>query len=130
MIAASAFIAENAVIAGDVVIGAESSIWYGCTLRGDVNVIRIGARSNIQDHSMIHVSSFGHATIIGDDVTVGHMALLHACTLEDGSFVGMKACLMDGSAKPKKLESAAFLLTTATCHTVSLRKDQQRCAFM
>ncbi|PJB70561.1 MAG: gamma carbonic anhydrase family protein [Alphaproteobacteria bacterium CG_4_9_14_3_um_filter_47_13] len=112
VIAASAFIAENAVIAGDVVIGAESSIWYGCTLRGDVNVIRIGARSNIQDHSMIHVSSFGHATIIGDDVTVGHMALLHACTLEDGSFVGMKACLMDGALVERGAMVAAGALVT------------------
>jgi len=92
----TAFIAETAVVIGDVVIGAGSGIWYGCTVRGDVNEIRIGARTNIQDGTVIHVASGGQGTYIGDDITVGHMALLHACTLEDGCFVGMKACLMDG----------------------------------
>ncbi|MCB9991345.1 MAG: gamma carbonic anhydrase family protein [Rhodospirillales bacterium] len=118
-IAGDAFIAANAVIIGDVKIGTQSSIWYGCTLRGDVNRIRIGARSNIQDHSMIHVSSFGHATIIGDDVTVGHMALLHACTLEDGSFVGMKACIMDGAVVEKGAMVAAGALVPPGKRVVS-----------
>jgi carbonic anhydrase/acetyltransferase-like protein (isoleucine patch superfamily) len=100
-IAADAFIAETAVVIGDVEIGAGSSIWYGCVLRGDSNSIRIGARTNIQDGTIIHVNheregAAGTKTTIGSDVTVGHMALLHACTLEDGSFVGMKACVMDG----------------------------------
>lgn len=106
----SAFLAGTCVITGDVEIGAESSVWFGCTLRGDVNYIRIGKRTNIQDHSMIHVSSFGHATIIGDDVTVGHMALLHACTIEDGAFVGMKACVMDGAVIEKGAMVAAGAL--------------------
>lgn len=96
-----AFIAPNAVIIGDVEIGAHSSIWYGCILRGDVNFIRIGAGTNIQDGTVIHVASpylySGCPTIIGDDVTVGHMALIHAATLQDGAFVGMKACVMDGA---------------------------------
>lgn len=104
-----AFVAPNAVLVGDVEIGVESSIWFGCTLRGDVNRIRIGKRTNIQDHSMIHVSSFGHPTLIGDDVTVGHMALLHACTIEDGGFVGMKACVMDGAV----VESGAMVAAGA-----------------
>jgi len=100
-IAADAFIAETAVIIGDVEIGAGSSIWYGCVLRGDSNSIKIGARTNIQDGTVIHVNheregATGTRTVIGSDITVGHMALLHACTLEDGSFVGMKACVMDG----------------------------------
>lgn len=93
----SAFVAANAAIVGDVTIGAESGIWFNCTLRGDVNKIIIGARSNIQDGTVIHESSFGLPCVIGDDVTVGHMALLHACTVGDGAFIGMKACVMDGA---------------------------------
>jgi len=91
------FIAHNAVIAGDVVIGAESSIWFNCTVRGDVNNIIIGKRTNIQDGTVIHVSSTGQGTYIGDDVTVGHMALLHACTIENEAFIGMQACVMDNA---------------------------------
>jgi len=104
-LAPDAFIAETAVLLGDVVIGAGSSIWYGSVLRADGNLLRIGARTNIQDGTVIHVNhqedggrgAHGFSTIIGDDVTVGHMAMLHACTLEDGAFVGMKACVMDGA---------------------------------
>jgi gamma-carbonic anhydrase len=92
----SAFVADGATVIGDVEIGPESSIWYGCVVRGDVNEIRIGARSNVQDGSVIHCTAGGLGTYIGDDVTVGHLAMLHACRLEDGSFVGMKACLLDG----------------------------------
>jgi len=108
----AAYVADNAVITGDVVIGAESGIWFGCTLRGDVNNIKIGARTNIQDHSMIHVSSFGHNTEIGDDVTVGHMALLHACKIGHGAFVGMKACIMDGAVVEERAMVAAGSLVT------------------
>jgi carbonic anhydrase/acetyltransferase-like protein (isoleucine patch superfamily) len=100
-IAPDAFIAETAVIIGDVEIGPGASIWYGCVLRGDASSIRIGARTNIQDGTVIHVNSPREGatatnTVVGDDVTVGHMALIHACTLEDKSFVGMKSCVMDG----------------------------------
>ncbi|WP_374652827.1 gamma carbonic anhydrase family protein [Dongia sp.] len=100
-IAPDAFVATTAVIVGAVEIGAEASIWFGCVLRGDSNSIRIGARTNIQDGTVIHVNheregAVGTKTTIGADVTVGHMALLHACTVEDGAFIGMKACLMDG----------------------------------
>ncbi|WP_374313457.1 gamma carbonic anhydrase family protein [Dongia sp.] len=100
-IAGDAFIASTAVVIGAVEIGAEASIWFGCVLRGDSNSIRIGARTNIQDGTVIHVNheregAAGTKTTIGADVTVGHMALLHACTVEDGAFIGMKACLMDG----------------------------------
>lgn len=108
----SAYIADNAVITGDVVIGEDSNIWFGCTLRGDVNNIRIGARTNIQDHTMIHVSSFGHNTEIGDDVTVGHMALLHACKVGNGAFIGMKACIMDGAVVEDRAMVAAGALVT------------------
>lgn len=95
-IAGDAFIADGSAIIGDVKIGAESSIWFGAILRGDVNYIRIGARTNIQDGTIIHVTTHGNPTLIGDEVTVGHGAVLHACTLEDRSFIGMRACLLDG----------------------------------
>src|SRR5580704_13346702 len=87
----SAFVAPGAVVIGDVEIGPESSVWFGCVLRGDVNVIRVGARSNLQDGTVVHVASKGQGTFIGNDVTIGHGVLLHACTLADSSFVGMKA---------------------------------------
>ena len=107
----SAFIAENAVVTGDVMIGAESSIWYGCVLRGDVNQIRIGKGVNIQDLSMVHVSR-KFACIIEDNVSIGHMAIIHACTLEEGSFVGMQACVMDGCVVEKGAFVAAGSLVT------------------
>lgn len=108
-IAPDAFIAEDAVIIGDVVIGARSNIWFGCVLRGDVHVIRIGSDTNIQDGAVIHVSRNGAGTHVGNGVTVGHMALLHDCRINDGAFVGMKSCAMDGSA----IESGAMLAAGA-----------------
>ena len=97
----TAFIAETAVIIGDVEIGAQSSVWYNCVVRGDVNHIRIGARSNVQDLTMLHVTHRKHEAdpgaplIIGDDVTIGHSVTLHGCTLENGCFIGMQAMVMD-----------------------------------
>ncbi len=91
----TAFIADNAVIIGDVHIGAESNIWFGCILRGDVHEIRIGRRTNIQDGSVIHTTRNVSGTYIGDEVTVGHMSLLHACTVETNAFVGMGAIVLD-----------------------------------
>lgn len=91
----SAFIAENAVIIGDVEIGANVGIWYGCVVRADVNSIKIGEGTNIQDGTIIHVNRKDGPTIIGKGITVGHMALLHACTLYDHSFVGMGAKVID-----------------------------------
>ncbi len=105
----SAFVAPGAVVIGDVVIGAESSVWPGCVLRGDVNVLRIGARTNIQDGTVIHVAVEGHGTHIGDDVTVGHMVLLHDCVVQSGAFVGMKSGVMDGAV----IESGAMLAAGA-----------------
>eukprot|EP00003_Mantamonas_plastica_P012476 TRINITY_DN22388_c0_g1_i1.p1 TRINITY_DN22388_c0_g1~~TRINITY_DN22388_c0_g1_i1.p1 ORF type:complete len:185 (+),score=26.48 TRINITY_DN22388_c0_g1_i1:127-681(+) len=92
----TAFIAPNATIIGDVEIGAETGIWFGCVIRGDVHEIRIGSRTNIQDLTMVHVAKGKFGTYIGDDVTIGHAAIIHACTLEDRSFVGMGATVMDG----------------------------------
>ncbi len=111
-IAADAFIAPDAVIIGDAVIGALSSVWFGCAVRADDNFIRIGARTNIQDGTVIHVESTALPTIIGDDVTVGHMALIHACTLEDGCFVGMAATVMDGAVVESGAMVAAGALVT------------------
>ena len=108
----TAFIAETAVITGDVEIGEDTGIWFGCVVRGDVNVIRIGKRTNIQDGTIIHVARMGQGTYIGDDITVGHMAVLHACTLEDGCFIGMKACVMDGSTVESQAMVAAGALVT------------------
>ncbi len=90
------FIAPNAVIIGDVEIGDDSSIWFGVTIRGDVYPIRIGARTNVQDGSVIHVTGEKAATTIGDDVTVGHMVLLHGCTVESRVLVGMGSVVLDG----------------------------------
>lgn len=94
-----AFVATGAVLVGQVEIGAQSSIWYNCVLRGDVNRIVVGKRTNIQDGSVIHVDAEiagGHATIIGDDVLIGHMVMLHGATLHDRAFVGLGAIVMEG----------------------------------
>ena len=99
----SAHVDEAATIIGDVTIGAHSSVWPTCVLRGDVHSIRVGARTNIQDGTIVHVthdgefSPGGFATHIGDDVTVGHRAIVHACMVEDRVLVGMGAIIMDGA---------------------------------
>ena len=95
-IGARVFLAPGAAVIGDVEIGDDSSVWFGCVIRADVNVVRIGERTNIQDGAVVHVAKEGQGTFIGSDITIGHMALLHACTLEDGCFVGMRATIMDG----------------------------------
>lgn len=97
----SAFIAPGCKIIGDVEIGEDASIWYNCVIRGDVNHICIGARTNVQDGTVIHCDSDkdgsgGFPTIIGNDVLIGHMAMLHGCTLLDRAFVGLGAIVMDG----------------------------------
>jgi carbonic anhydrase/acetyltransferase-like protein (isoleucine patch superfamily) len=93
----SAFIAEGAVVLGDVEVGEGSSIWFGCVVRGDVNYIRIGARTNVQDLSVLHVTSKTHPTVVGDEVTVGHRVVLHGCTIKDRCLVGIGAVVMDGA---------------------------------
>lgn len=111
-IAPDVFVAGNASVVGDVTIGAGSSIWYAVTLRGDVNVIRVGQRTNIQDGTTVHCNHDGHGTHIGDDVTIGHMALLHDCTLESRAFVGMRAVVMDGAVVESDAMVAAGALVT------------------
>ncbi|KAH7520011.1 hypothetical protein FEM48_Zijuj08G0098400 [Ziziphus jujuba var. spinosa] len=109
------FVAPSASIIGDVQVGRGSSIWYGCVLRGDVNSINIGAGTNIQDNSLVHVAKSNLSgkvlpTIIGDNVTVGHSAILHGCTVEDEAFVGMGATLLDGVYVEKHAMVAAGAL--------------------
>jgi carbonic anhydrase/acetyltransferase-like protein (isoleucine patch superfamily) len=89
------FIAPGASVIGDVHISDDSSVWFGTVIRGDVFHIRIGARTNVQDNSVIHVTTGEHAAIIGSDVTIGHRALLHGCTVDDGALIGMGAIVMD-----------------------------------
>ncbi|MGB1867063.1 MAG: gamma carbonic anhydrase family protein [Candidatus Puniceispirillaceae bacterium] len=107
-----AFIAPTAAVIGAVRIGADSSIWYQVTVRGDNNYITIGTGSNIQDNSCIHISSREFPTVIGNYVSVGHSALVHACRLEDHSFVGMGAIVMDGAViEPTGMLAAGAMLT-------------------
>jgi len=94
---ATAFVDDSAQVIGDVEIGEESSIWMTVVIRGDVNRIRIGRRTNIQDGSIVHVMRDTHPTTLGDDVTVGHMALLHGCAIEDRCLIGMGAILLNGA---------------------------------
>ena len=102
-IAGSAFVDDSAVVTGNVVVGADSSVWPVCSVRGDIHSIRIGERTNIQDGSILHVthdSEFapgGNALSIGSDVTVGHSAVVHACTIEDLCLIGMGSVLLDGA---------------------------------
>jgi carbonic anhydrase/acetyltransferase-like protein (isoleucine patch superfamily) len=84
-------------VIGDVEIGEGASVWYGCVLRGDTNTIRIGPRSNIQDGTIVHVNAGRQSTVVGAEVTVGHAAIVHACTLMDRAFVGMGATVLDGA---------------------------------
>lgn len=95
-IADSAFIEDTAVIVGDVVIEAESSVWFHSVVRGDVNSIRIGRRTNVQDLSLLHVTHNTYPLILGDDVTIGHHVVLHGCAIQNRVLVGMGAVLMDG----------------------------------
>jgi carbonic anhydrase/acetyltransferase-like protein (isoleucine patch superfamily) len=93
----SAYIDESAQVIGDVAVGAESSVWMHVVVRGDVNVIRIGDRTNIQDGTVVHVQRETHPTSIGDDVTIGHRAVVHGCTIHDRVLVGMGAIVMNGA---------------------------------
>jgi carbonic anhydrase/acetyltransferase-like protein (isoleucine patch superfamily) len=93
----TAFVDESAQVIGDVEIGAESGIWMHAVVRGDVHRIRIGARTNIQDGAVVHVMHETHAAVIGDEVTVGHGAIVHGCTVEDRVLVGMGAILLNGA---------------------------------
>ena len=108
-IAADAFVAPGATLVGDIEIGAGSSIWYGCVLRADFRLVRVGRGSNLQDGTVVHIDSARRGTNIGDDVLIGHQCLIHACDIEDGAFIGMKACVMDDAV----VESGAMVAAGA-----------------
>ncbi len=115
----SVFIAHSADIIGDVSIGENSSVWFGCVIRGDVNYIKIGKNTNIQDLSMIHVTHYtkddksdGHPTYIGDNVTIGHKVMLHGCTIGDATLIGMNSTILDGAVIGKEsIVGAGSLIT-------------------
>ncbi|VAH60478.1 unnamed protein product [Triticum turgidum subsp. durum] len=114
-----AFVAPSASLIGDVEVGQGSSIWYGCVLRGDANNVQVGSGTNIQDNSVVHVAKSNLSgkvfpTIIGDNVTVGHSAVLQGCTVEDEAFVGMGATLLDGVVVEKHGMVAAKFLRKLT----------------
>ena len=111
----TAYIADDAIIIGDVEIGEDASVWFGTVIRGDVNFIRIGARTNIQDMTMIHVSSKTHSTILEEEITVGHNVTLHGCHVERGCLIGIGAILLDGvRVGANSLVAAGSLLTPGT----------------
>ncbi|HIE35593.1 MAG TPA: gamma carbonic anhydrase family protein [Campylobacterales bacterium] len=113
------WIAPNSTIIGNVEIKEDSSIWFGCVIRGDVHYIKIGKRTSIQDLTMIHVTHYkkedmsdGYPTLIGDDVTIGHRVMLHGCTIEDGCLIGMNATILDGAVIAKESIVGAGALVT------------------
>lgn len=108
----TAFIDASAQIIGDVVIGAESSVWMNCVVRGDVNVIRIGRRTNLQDGTIVHVMRGTHDTHLHDEVTVGHGVILHGCVIEDRCLIGMGAILLNGATIGHDSVVAAGALVT------------------
>ncbi len=111
----SAFVTDDAIIIGAVEIGAESSVWFGSVLRGDVNYIRIGARTNVQDGTIIHVSSKTHPTVLEDEITLGHRVTLHGCHVETGCLIGIGAIILDGVRVGRNsLVAAGSLLTPNT----------------
>ena len=111
----SAYVDESAQVIGKVEIGAESSVWMNVVIRGDVNEIRVGRRTNIQDLTCVHVMRGTHPTTIGDDVTVGHSAVIHGCTIEDRVLIGMAAILLNGvHVEPECIIAAGTLLTEGT----------------
>jgi carbonic anhydrase/acetyltransferase-like protein (isoleucine patch superfamily) len=108
----TAYVDDSAQVIGDVEIGEESSVWMCVVIRGDVNRIRIGRRSNVQDGTVVHVMKDTHATTIGDGVTIGHAAVVHGCTIEDQCLVGMGAILLNGSrVGAQSIVAAGTLLT-------------------
>jgi carbonic anhydrase/acetyltransferase-like protein (isoleucine patch superfamily) len=106
----SNFIAPSADLIGDVVLGEESSVWFNVTIRADVNYIRIGKRTNIQDNTCIHVMNTDGPTLIGNEVTIGHSAMIHGCTIHDHVLVGIHATILDKAVVPSNVIIAAGTL--------------------
>lgn len=116
---ADCFLAENATIAGDVIMGSECSVWFTAVVRGDVNSIRIGDRTNIQDGAVIHCTYEKAATTIGNDVSIGHRAIVHGCRVEDGALIGMGAIVMDKAVVQENciIAAGAVVLENTVCET-------------
>ena len=108
----SAYVDESAQVIGDVAIGAESSVWMNVVMRGDVNFIRLGRRSNVQDGTVVHVMRGTHPTVIGDEVTIGHGAIIHGCTIGSRVLVGMGALILNGAVIGDEVIVAAGSLVT------------------
>jgi gamma-carbonic anhydrase len=106
------YVSDNAMVIGDVEIGEDSSVWFGSVLRGDVNYIRIGARTNLQDQTIIHVNTGTHPTILEDEITVGHRVTLHGCYVESGCLVGIASTILDGVRIGRQSLIAAGSLVT------------------
>jgi len=107
------FVADSAAVIGDVQLGRDSSVWFSATVRGDVNRIRIGERSNIQDNAVVHVTNQTAPTAIGNAVTVGHSAIVHGCTIEDHVLVGMGAIILDHAVVgARSIVGAGALITS------------------
>jgi gamma-carbonic anhydrase len=111
-IAADAFVADNAVLIGNVELGPQSSVWFNVVLRGDLNKITIGPRSNVQDGSVIHVAGARFPTVIGADVLIGHAVVMEGCIIEDGAFIGMKSTILEGAVVEAGAMVAAGALVT------------------
>lgn len=108
----SVFLAPSSYIIGEVSMGEQCSVWFGSIIRGDVNYIKIGKRTNVQDQSMLHVTHKTHPLVIGDEVTIGHRVTLHGCTLENRILVGMGATIMDGAHVESDVMIGAGALVT------------------
>ncbi|MFO1472012.1 MAG: gamma carbonic anhydrase family protein [Turneriella sp.] len=114
-IARDAYVARSAEVIGDVTLGAQSSVWYGCIVRGDVHSISIGDQTNIQDLSVVHVTGGKYPTAIGNRVTVGHRVIIHGATIHDDAFIGMGAILLDQViVEPFGFVAAGALVTPGT----------------
>lgn len=109
---ARVFVAPGAVVVGDVALGEDTSVWYQCVVRGDVNRVRIGARTNIQDGTIVHVTTAKWPTDIGEDVTVGHRAVLHGCQIGAGALIGIGAIVLDGAVIGAGAQVAAGALVS------------------
>ncbi|WP_114782694.1 gamma carbonic anhydrase family protein [Botryobacter ruber] len=113
------FIAENATLVGDIILGDECSVWFNAVIRGDVNSIRVGHKTNIQDAVVIHCTYERAATTIGNNVTIGHKAIVHGCTLEDNVLIGMGAIVMDNAVVQKNciVAAGAIVLENTVCES-------------
>lgn len=110
----TAYVAPGATLIGDVTLGPRASVWPGCVLRGDINSIVIGEGSNIQDGTVVHLAD-DYGVVIGKDVTIGHLAMIHACTVEDACLIGMRATILDGAViGARSIVGAGALVTKGT----------------